>query len=65
MPWVVPVCGYELKIAVVPGATPFLVSNTLLRALGGLDRYKRKSVDFTKTQSTDPTEVVQQRLVSG
>ena len=25
-----------LKIAVVPGATPFLLSNTLLRALGGM-----------------------------
>ena len=33
---VVPMCGYELKIAVVPGATPFLVSNTLLRALGAM-----------------------------
>eukprot|EP00435_Cladocopium_sp_Y103_P017750 s3593_g4.t1 len=30
---VVPVCGLGLKIAVVPGATPFLLSNTLLRAL--------------------------------
>ena len=33
---VVPVCGLDLKIAVVPGATPFLVSNTLLRALGAM-----------------------------
>ena len=33
---VVPICGFDLKIAVVPGATPFLVSNTLLRALGAL-----------------------------
>ena len=33
---VVPVCGLDLKIAVGPGATPFLVSNTLLRALGAM-----------------------------
>lgn len=33
---VVPVCGFDLKIAIVPGATPFLVSNTLLRALEAL-----------------------------
>ena len=33
---VVPICGFDLKIAVVPGATPCLVSNTLLRALGAL-----------------------------
>ena len=32
----VPVGGLGLKIAVVPGATPFLLSNTLLRALGAV-----------------------------
>ena len=30
---VVPIAGLQLKIAVVPGATPFLLSNTLLRAI--------------------------------
>ena len=29
----VPICGFQLKIAIVPGNTPFLISNTLLRAL--------------------------------
>jgi hypothetical protein len=29
-------CGLRLKIAIVPGATPFLISNTLLRALGAM-----------------------------
>jgi len=33
---VLPVGGMRLKIAVVKGATPFLISNTLLRALGAL-----------------------------
>ena len=33
---IVPVGGLKLKIAIVPGSTPFLVSNTLLRALGAL-----------------------------
>ena len=31
---VVPIAGLLLKVAVVPGSTPFLLSNTLLRALG-------------------------------
>lgn len=30
---VVPFSGFKLKIAVVPGSTPFLLSNTLLRAI--------------------------------
>ncbi len=33
---VVPIQGCRLKIAVVPGATPFLLSNTLLRTLGAV-----------------------------
>ena len=33
---VVPIHGFQLKIAIVPGNTPFLVSNTLLRALKAL-----------------------------
>lgn len=33
---VVPVCGMWLKISVVAGSTPFLISNTLLRALGAM-----------------------------
>ena len=33
---VLPVGGMWLKIAVVKGATPFLISNTLLRALGAI-----------------------------
>jgi hypothetical protein len=31
---VVPISGLLLKVAVVPGSTPFLLSNILLRALG-------------------------------
>ena len=38
---VVPIPGLLLKIAVVPGSTPFLLSNTLLRALGA-------TIDTTK-----------------
>ena len=33
---IVPVCGLWLKIAIVSGATPFLISNTFLRAVGAL-----------------------------
>lgn len=31
---VLPIHGLQLKVAVVPGSTPFLLSSTLLRALG-------------------------------
>ena len=33
---VVPIFGLKLKIAIVPGSTPFLLSNTLLRTLGAV-----------------------------
>ena len=31
---VIPIHGLQLKVAIVPGSTPFLLSNTLLRTLG-------------------------------
>ena len=33
---VIPIHGFLLKVAIVPGSTPFLLSNTLLRALGAI-----------------------------
>ena len=39
---VVPIYGLQLKIAIVPGATPFLLSNTLLRAIGAVIDTGRK-----------------------
>ena len=39
---VVPIHGLQLKIAIVPGATPFLLSNTLLRAIGAVIDTGRK-----------------------
>eukprot|EP00435_Cladocopium_sp_Y103_P075501 s304_g58.t2 len=40
---VVPIGSLKLKIAIVPGATPFLMSNSLMRALGArIDCFARK-----------------------
>ena len=33
---VIPIKGFRSKVAIVPGSTPFLLSNTLLRALGAV-----------------------------
>ena len=45
---VIPIHGFHLKIAVVQGSTPFLLSNTLLRALGAIiDTSKRELVAST------------------
>ena len=33
---VIPIFGFKLKVAIVPGSTPFLLSNTLLRAIGAV-----------------------------
>ena len=48
---VVPVCGMRLKIAVVQGATPFLISNTLLRALGALMDTQNHELVLPKQQA--------------
>ena len=40
---VIPLHGFHLKVAIVQGSTPFLLSNTLLRALGAIiDTSKRE-----------------------
>ena len=54
---VVPVCGFDLKIAIVPGSTPFLVSNTLLRALGALVDTKENQLILPKHGKTIPLKL--------
>ena len=39
---VVPIHDLMLKIAIVPGNAPFLLSNTLLRAIGAIINTERK-----------------------
>jgi len=54
---VVPVCGFDLKIAIVPGATPFLVSNTLLRALGAMVATKENRLILPKHDRSIPLKL--------
>ena len=51
---VVPSHGLLLKIAVVPGSTPFLLSNTLLRMLGAVIDTERKVLHATKINRDIP-----------
>ena len=51
---VVPIHGLLLKIAVVPGSTPFLLSNTLLRMLGAVIDTERKVLHATKIKRDIP-----------
>ena len=60
---VVPIHGLLLKIAVVPRATPFLLSNTLLRALGATIDTTNHVLHATKVHKVS-FELDQQGFVS-
>lgn len=49
---VIPIQGFLLKVAIVPGSTPFLLSNTLLRALGAVIDTERKELYAKKIDRT-------------
>lgn len=59
---VIPVCGMWLKVAVVKGATPFLVSNTLLRALGALIDTQNHELIIAKHQAKIPLKLTPKGL---
>lgn len=59
---VVPVCGMWLKIAIVSGATPFLVSNTLLRAVGAMIDTCNHQLIIPKFQAQVPLELTNKGL---
>ena len=59
---VIPVCGLRLKIAVVPGATPFLLSNTLLRALGAVVDTGRNKLLIHQHQTEIPLKLTEKGL---
>ena len=59
---VVPVCGMWLKIAIVSGATPFLVSNTLLRAIGAMIDTDNHQLIIPKFQAQVPLELTNKGL---
>ena len=54
---VVPLAGMKLKIAVVEGATPFLVSNTLLRALGAMIDTSQNQLLLPRHQTKVPLKL--------
>ena len=59
---VVPMCGLQLKIAIVPGATPFLISNTLLRALGALVDTENHKLILPKHHTEVPLKLSEKGL---
>ena len=59
---VVPIHGLLLKIAVVPGATPFLLSNTLLRALGATIDTTNHMLHATKISKSFPLNLTSKGL---
>ena len=59
---VVPIFGYKLKIAIVPGSTPFLMSNTLLRTLGAVIDTQAQSLYLKKCGKTIPLQLTPKGL---
>ena len=53
----IPIHGLWLKIAVVPGSTPFLLSNTLLRAIGAVIDTSKKTIYAAKIGKTIPIQL--------
>lgn len=51
---VIPIHGYHLKVAIVPGSTPFLLSNTLLRALGAVIDTQKQIITAKKINKVFP-----------
>ncbi len=59
---IVPFQGVKLKIAVVPGSTPFLLSNPLLRAIEAVIDTKKQSLWSEKLKKTIPLHITNRGL---
>ena len=59
---VIPFAGFRLKVAVVPGATPFLLSNTLLRAIGAVIDTDQNRLWSSKLQRDIPLHLTSKGL---
>ena len=59
---VVPIHGFHLKIAIVPGSTPFLLSNTLLRALESIIDTNQKTLFSKKLDMSFPLQLTSKGL---
>ena len=58
----IPIHGFWLKIAVAPGSTPFLLSNTLLRAIGAVIDTSRKTIFASKINKLIPIQLTERGL---
>ena len=59
---VVPIQGYQLKVAIVPGSTPFLISSTLLRAIGAVINTNTNSIYASKIDRSIPLHLTEKGL---
>ena len=59
---IVPFQGFKLKIAVVPGSTPFLLSNTLLRAIEAVIDTRKQSLWSEKLKKEIPLHITNRGL---
>ena len=59
---VIPIHGFHLKIAIVPGSTPFLLSNTLLRALESIIDTQEKVLISKKLNMSFPLQLTSKGL---
>ena len=59
---VVPIFGLKLKIAIVPGSTPFLLSNTLLRTLGAVIDTQNRTLFLKNSNQTIPLQLTPKGL---
>ena len=59
---VIPFAGFRLKVAVVPGSTPFLLSNTLLRAIGAVIDTDQNRLWSSKLQRDIPLHLTSKGL---
>ena len=59
---VIPIQGFLLKVAIVPGSTPFLLSNTLLRALGAVIDTEKKQLHAKTINRTIPLQLTAKGL---
>ena len=59
---VIPIHGFHLKVAIVPGSTPFLLSNTLLRALESIIDTQEKVLISKKLNMSFPLQLTSKGL---
>ena len=59
---VIPIHGFHLKVAIVQGSTPFLLSNTLLRALGAVIDTSKKELFASNIQKVIPLHLTDKGL---